>query len=301
MYNKCIYKLGCDNKLKNELIFILYHVGLSNKALSMLNTKYKEEDLNNIIQGDFLEYTINNNVFEDKDIDMLSNTNEYEKKIKEAQEYILKFKKENISILTYFDIEFPGNIREILNPPFILFAKGNIKLLNKDNKITIVGSRKISEKTVFEINKIVTELVHAKMVTVSGLAFGTDILVHKKTYENSGETIAVLPNSIFEIQPKSHTFEASEILKNNGLIISEYYKEKEFHRMMYVNRNRILSGLSESVIITECDIKSGTMHTARFAWKQNRKIFCLDNNSTGVINILLSGNAMKYKNINSLY
>ena len=82
--------------------------------------------------------------------------------------------------------------------------------------------------------------------------------------------------------------------------ISEYYKVDNYNKLSYIHRNRIISGVSSDLLISECSEKSGTMHTARFAYKQHRRIFCLNNNSSGVEKILKSNYANIYNNIKSL-
>jgi len=144
-------------------------------------------------------------------------------------------------------------------------------------------------------------MVAYNMVVVSGLALGTDIRAHRTTLNRNGKTIAVLPSPIDSVTPKSHNADAMEILNKNGLLISEYYKNEPFlNKNNYIHRNRIISGLSNVVIVAECSEKSGTMHTARFAYKQNRQLFCFNNDSTGVRKILKSNSAKIYRNINDL-
>lgn len=286
--------------MKKNLIFFLYHLGLSNYSLSRLFRHYEIRDIEKISTGDFLEYAMRDELFLTKDIDLLSNQKKIKEKKLESEDYLEKFRKNNISFYFFYEPEYPIRLRNIDFPPFILFTKGNVEILNKKQLVSIVGSRNISHSTYKEIESIVYDLVQSNFITVSGLAFGTDILVHKRTYEKQGKTIAVLPSSILDIQPKSHRKDASSIVESNGLIISEYYDDRKFDKKHYVNRNRIISGLSDYLIVTECEEKSGTMHTARFAWKQSRKIFCLNNKSSGNQKILKSKSASIYTNSKNL-
>lgn len=275
-------------------------MGISKYALSQMYKYLDVSDIVNILQGDYLFYSLNEINFEEKDIDILYKIDLYIELKKEAEEIINRFKDEDVILVYYYDEDYPFDLRRIKNPPFLIFIRGDYKILNEDKKVSIVGSRHISPITENTINYRVKELVDNSFITVSGLAFGTDITVHRETYNNNGKTIAVLPSSIFRIQPKAHKEDVNRILLNGGAVISEYYKDDQFSKSRYIDRNRIVSGLSKTVILTEFEEKSGTMHTARFAWKQKRKIFCFDNQSSGIQKILNTGEGTVYEGVSSL-
>lgn len=291
--------IGGDN-MKVKYIFFLYDLGISKFALSQIYKNANEHEITQIVTGDYMEFQFKYNIFSEKDIDLLASPHKIEKAIDNIENILNTFNKENIQIYNYYDQEYPKNLKNIPNPPFFLFAKGNISILNSEKVISIVGTRKISDETSYKLKKYVKELVRNNYVTVSGLAFGTDIIVHRETLNLKGKTVAVLPSPITEIQPSSHQKDAIDIYDNGGVLISEYYKVDNYNKLSYIHRNRIISGVSSDLLISECSENSGTMHTARFAYKQHRRIFCLNNNSSGVEKILKSNYANIYNNIKSL-
>ncbi|MQB83508.1 DNA-processing protein DprA, partial [Limosilactobacillus reuteri] len=101
------------------------------------------------------------------------------------------------------------------------------------------------------------------------------------------------------ILPKTNVASAEKLLKNGGLLISEYY-DNNFSKSRYIQRNRIISGLGSAVLLPEFKARSGTIHTARFAWLQNKKIFCFNNDSSGVQKVLASGNAFIFNSTEDL-
>lgn len=247
-----------------------------------------------------MEVQFKYNVFSEKDINLLSSPLKIKEAINNIKNILNTFNKENIQIYNYYDQNYPNNLKKISDPPFFLFVKGDINIIHSEKLISIVGTRKISNNTSNELKKHLRELINHNFITVSGLAFGTDIIVHRETLNLSGKTVAVLPSLITDIQPTSHKQDAINILESGGLLISEYYKMDKYNKLNYIHRNRIVSGISPDILITECSEKSGTMHTARFAYKQNKHIYCLNNNSSGIKKILNSKTADIYENINSL-
>ncbi|MEB6148238.1 DNA-processing protein DprA [Enterococcus casseliflavus] len=286
--------------MKKELMFIFYHMGISKYALGQMYRFLDVSDLMDVLQGEYLFYSLNSINFTEKDIDIL-NMNKKSDGIKhEAEQILLKIKNEKCALIYYYDDDYPINLRNIPNPPFFILVRGDYTILNSEKIVSIVGSRHISSITKKSINNRVKELVARDFVTVSGLAFGTDIAVHRDTYNHGGKTVAVLPSSIFSIQPKAHEEDVKKILSNGGAVISEYYKEDQYSKVRYIDRNRIISGLSKYIILTEFEEKSGTMHTARFAWKQKRKIFCFNNLSSGIQKVINSNEGTVYEGADSL-
>lgn len=280
---------------KKEAIFILYDLGISLRSLSILYREADEEQLIQLINGNFLDLQFSLGIFNDKEIKLLSSF----EAIKHSQSNVYKtleeFSKEDTEYFVYFEEGYPAALKTIPTPPFLIFMRGNREVLKNRFICSIVGTRNPSDKTLNQIESTVKEMVQAGIVIGSGLAIGTDIQAHKSTLKFNGETLAVLPSPIKNVTPKSHKHYAEEILEKNGLLISEYYKsDLVFKKSNYIHRNRIVSGLSNAVIIAECSEKSGTMHTARYAYKQNRPIYCFDNRSTGVQKILSSHSAKIY-------
>jgi DNA processing protein len=284
-----------------ESIFVLYDLGISLAALSKLYREADEEQIKEVLEGDFLGLQFSLGAFNNNDIELLSTKETISKSKAYISSLLHEFEKKEIKYFFFFDEGYPESLKGISSPPFLIFTKGNLSLLEENFICSIVGTRTPTNNTLKQIEESVEEMVASGVVIASGLALGTDIHAHRSTLKNEGKTIAVLPSPIDKITPKSHTADANEIVNKNGLLISEYYKSGSFFRKKnYVERNRIISGLSNAVLIAECTEKSGTMHTARYAYKQHRSLYCFKNESTGVQKILRSNTAKIYTNIADL-
>ena len=176
-------------------------------------------------------------------------------------------------VIGFFDEKYPEKLRQIYRPPLVLFAQGDISLLEKEI-VTIVGSRypTIYSKQVME--KLVPNLIKQNMVIASGLAKGVDALAHRTTLSNQGRTIAVIGNGLNYSYPKQNTWLQNQI-KQRGLVISEYLPDTPPRPYRFPERNRILAGLSQSVIVTEAKEKSGSLITASIALQENRDIYAV--------------------------
>jgi len=169
---------------------------------------------------------------------------------------------------------YPNSLKEIYDPPKTLYLKGNLDLLNEYIKnVSIVGSRKVSEKGIRVTKEFTKYFVDNGYNIVSGLAIGIDSLTHDVAIENMGKVIAVLPSPIEEIYPKQSIKLAEKILENNGLLISEYGKGSIITKQNFFFRNRIITGLSPKLFIPECEIHSGSMISAKIAFEQDREIY----------------------------
>ncbi|EKS8379437.1 DNA-protecting protein DprA [Bacillus cereus] len=284
-----------------EMIFVLYDLGISLATLSKLYRESNEEQLNHLLEGDFLELQFSLGVFNDNELELLSSIDSIQKSKSNISKILSEFSDDKIEYFIYYEDGYPTSLKSIPSPPFFIFMKGNRSLLENKFICSIVGTRNPTDQTLKQIDSTVQEMVSTDIVIASGLALGTDIHAHKCTLDSNGKTIAVLPSPIDDVTPKSHKPYANEILAKDGLLISEYYKsETVFKKTNYIHRNRIISGLSNAVIIAECSEKSGTMHTARYAYKQKRPLYCFDNKSTGVLKILSSNSARIYTNLSDL-
>ncbi|MST04237.1 MAG: DNA-protecting protein DprA [Candidatus Pacebacteria bacterium] len=194
-----------------------------------------------------------------------------------------------ITLTLNTDSDFPKNLTEIPWPPFAIYQKGE-KIKNEELIVAIVGTRKASDhgkKTAYEFAKSLSQL---NVSIVSGLALGIDTEAHKGSLFNKKRTIAVLANSLETIYPSTNSSIAQLILNNNGVLVSEYPIGSVTLARKFIERNRIVSGLSKAIIVVEAPEKSGGMHTARFALDQNREIFVVPGNI----------NNQNYKGSNSL-
>ena len=200
-----------------------------------------------------------------------------EKALKESEAEIEKCKKLNIKILTYNQKEYPQKLKEIHSPPTILYYRGDIELLKRENIVAIVGSRNPTEYGINATKDIVKDLLKYNIIVVSGFAAGIDSIAHLTTLDNNGKTIAVLGSGINIIYPAKNRFLFQKIL-NNGLIISEFPLNTKPEPGNFPKRNRIISGISKAVVVMEASLKSGSLITAEFALNQGKDIYALPGN-----------------------
>mgnify|MGYP001019625564 CR=1 FL=1 len=183
------------------------------------------------------------------------------------------------------DSNFPERLKNITNKPKALYMIGNIELLNKNEIIAIVGSRD-ADKYGIEITKRFSKtLSENDICIISGLARGIDTIAHLYSLVDKGKTIAVLASGFNHIYPKENEILVEKILKNNGLIISEYPPEQEIDMSKFRHRNRIISGMSLGVLVVEARANSGSLITANLAIKQSKPVFCIPGNLTDPLSL----------------
>lgn len=169
---------------------------------------------------------------------------------------------------------YPSNLRNIYSPPLVLYASKNFKHMCECFSITIVGARKPTRYGIESTKFIVDGLVKENVVTISGLAYGIDKVVHEETMNKNGRTIAVLPNGINKTYPISNV-NLRKRIEENGAVVTEFYYDTMAYKGNFIHRNRILAGLSSGTVITEASLKSGTLITAKHAFSENRDVFCV--------------------------
>jgi DNA processing protein len=193
------------------------------------------------------------------------------------------------------DPSFPEVLKHISKPPKQLFWTGNNPVNWLDlPKVSIVGSRKISPYGKLVTNRLSTELSNAGIVIISGLAFGVDAEAHNAAINAGGLTVAVLPTSLDNVQPASNQHLARKILETGGTLITEYSSSSPITKANFIERNRIVSGLCDALLITEAAVNSGSLHTARFALEQGKTVMAVPGNITsptseGCNNLIKSG------------
>ena len=204
---------------------------------------------------------------------------------------------EKIKKLTLKDTAFPQKLRDISSPPQQIFVLGDLEPLLTAPALAVVGSRKVTPYG----KQITIDLVEAVaaqgVLIISGLALGVDSVAHVAALNAGGKTIAVLPSGLDKIYPSTHYHLALEILKKGGALVSEYPENSEPYPINFIARNRLVSGLSDGVLITEAATKSGTLHTANFALEQGKTVMAVPGNATseqsrGTNNLLKTGAVM---------
>jgi DNA processing protein len=206
---------------------------------------------------------------------------------------IEQYEKNGIKVITIFDQNYPSLLKEIYQPPWVLFVKGDLSLLEIHPKLAVVGSRQATPYGKNAISLMFPPLVEKGVVIVSGLASGIDTLAHEYAMKNGGKTIAVIAGGLYHIYPKENAALAKEMMKSQ-LIISEYPPDTKPLRWHFPARNRIISGLSNGTFIIEAKRKSGSLITANYAVNEGRDVFSLpgsifNQNSLGTNDLIKQG------------
>lgn len=191
--------------------------------------------------------------------------------------------------------DFPSLLKEINNCPEKIFCMGNLGLLKEKKVMAVVGSRKISQYGKRLVEMIVPNLAANDIVVVSGMALGVDAEAQRVCLEMKGKTIAVLASGVDVVSPKSNKWLYQQIIENNGLILSEYKNGTLPCKRNFLDRNRIISGLSLGVLVIEGDVNSGTLITAKYAAEQGREVMAfpgrIDEENSKAPNYLIKNGA----------
>lgn len=200
----------------------------------------------------------------------------------------------NVNTLTLGEPDYPSVLANIPSPPAKLYLSGQAVCQWIDKpKVAIVGSRKFTSYGQVVAAKLAAELSRAGVVIISGLAFGIDVTAHQAALAAGGQTVAVLGSGLDQISPRSH-YNIAQQIKRQGTIITEYPAGANTYAGNFVIRNRIISGLSDVVVVPEAALKSGSLHTARFALEQGKTVMAVPGNinspaSEGCNNLIKSG------------
>jgi DNA processing protein len=170
--------------------------------------------------------------------------------------------------------QFPKRLCNVKHPPNEIYYKGDITLLNSERNIAVIGSRHVSDNGLRRAYSIGSKLAKMDINVVNGLAIGCDTYALKGALSIGGKCIAVMPCGLDQIVPKSNYRLADEVLAKGGLLISEYPIGSEVEKYMYVERDRLQSGISKGVIVVEAGFKSGTMYAVRAAQRQGKPVAC---------------------------
>lgn len=185
--------------------------------------------------------------------------------------------KEEIIKLYPTDIEYPKKLLKYKTYPKVLYAIGNITLLNKLS-IAIVGTRNINNYGITQTERFASYLSQKGITIVSGLANGVDTIAHMYSMKYIGKTIAVIASGFNHIYPKNNERLFKSILENDGLIISEYNPNEEISMTNFPRRNRIISRISEATLVTQAGIRSGSTLTAHITMKDGKIVFSIPGN-----------------------
>lgn len=182
--------------------------------------------------------------------------------------------KQVATIITIMDKTYPTALQSIPDPPLALYTVGDISLLTSTKSISVIGTRHPSHEGKAKLSHVVTPLIEAGYIIVSGLAYGIDRFAHERAVESNGKTIAVLGGGFHHLYPREHVQLCRHIART-GLVISEYAPNVRPKKEHFPERNRIISGLSKGTLVVEATERSGTLITVDQALEQGRDVFAI--------------------------
>lgn len=200
--------------------------------------------------------------------------------LREAEALLMEAEKNKIDVISFLDDGFPHRLKSFADSPILLYIRGNVNL-NAERTIGIVGTRNATAygRTVTE--RIVEDLAPYNPTVISGLAYGIDIEAHRAALHQKIPTLGVLGTPIDKVYPAHHTSTAHAMMENGGLV-SEYRIGSALNPSNFPQRNRIIAGLSDALIIVEAAKKGGALITAEIAHGYNKEIFAVPGNLQSV-------------------
>lgn len=258
-----------------------YYIWLS--SIDKLSTREKIELLNKYKDPQIL-FDKTKKELEEELLDYFENANKIIKVITNLYYKIIleinikNIQKYKLEVISCNDKEYPKQLKYISDYPICLYCKGNIDLLNEKKKIAIIGCRDYSKYGEKIAKEFAYKLAQENIVIVSGGARGIDSFAHQGTLKANRGTIVVLGNGLDYIYPPENKKLEEQVLQKNGLIISEYVIGTKPSKYTFPARNRIISGISDGVLVIEAKEKSGTLITVDFALEQGKNIYAIPGN-----------------------
>ena len=209
-------------------------------------------------------------------------------KLDDAQKHIDYCKQRGIGIVTYGESEYPSQLRNIYNPPTVLYYKGNLSCLKNKASVVSVGTRRASAYGIRAAKEICHELAEKGALIISGFAVGIDIASSLAASDINRPSVCVMGCGLDIDYPKENFRFRSQIINSGGVFISEYPPGTSPYPYNFPKRNRILAGLGRTAIVFEASIKSGSLITAGMAMDQGKEVFCLP--PADIFSRSLSGN-----------
>lgn len=207
-----------------------------------------------------------------------------------------------VRLITPLDTEYPEILKTIHDPPLALYVKGSLEDADQ-HAIGVVGSRKATHYGLSVADRLSYQLAQTGFTIVSGLARGIDTAAHEGALKAKGRTIAVLGAAIDQLYPPENA-ELAQSICESGALISEYPLGRQADRQTFPYRNRIVSGLSQGVLVVEAGAKSGSLHTADAALEQGRSVFAvpgrIDHPSARGCNRLIKNGAKLVDNVGDI-
>lgn len=184
-----------------------------------------------------------------------------------------RLEEQGLRVVLFEEKEYPERLRHIPHAPFGFYIRGELATNDLPLALAVVGTRRASDDGKRTARQFAYELASAGFTIVSGLAFGIDAAAHAGCLDARGTTIGVLAGGLDSVYPRTHDALARKILDQGGALISEYPPGESPYDYRFIERNRIISGISQGVLIVEAPESSGALATARYAVEQNRDVF----------------------------
>lgn len=246
--------------------FVLWYIMLNisnNLKIKILSEYGNEEKIYNEFEKILNKYpTLNKRMINYNKVEEIQ-------KVHFLKEFI---KSEKVGYITIGDEAYPNRLREIEEPPYVLFYKGNINLLRERKIVSIIGSRNCTSYGIRVTSLISKQLSSCGVVIASGGARGIDSVAHRECLESEGKTIVVLGCGIDVTYPLENKRLFEKVIED-GLIITEFNPGTKPMNYNFPRRNRIISGISEILVVTEATEKSGSLITANLALNQGKNVF----------------------------
>ena len=210
-----------------------------------------------------------------------------DKAVKEVEE-------RGINYFVFEDEKYPYMLKNIDNPPSVLYYKGDLKSCNLERTLAVVGSRRATRYAKEALEKIISEFQNTDICIVSGLATGIDTTAHVAALENNLKTIGVIASGFDYTYPAANKDLYNRIENGCGVVLSEYYPTFQPIKFRFPQRNRIVSGLSYGTLVAEASLKSGALITANLTLEQGRELMCIPGlitnpNTEGIYKLLKNG------------
>lgn len=212
----------------------------------------------------------------------------------------------NYNVISIDDERYPQRLKEIFNPPAVLFCMGDPSFINNEVVLTVVGTRNPSDYSMKFAEKICTELVDSGVVIASGFALGIDSAAHRAALKANSRTVAVLGCGL-NVDYPSKNAEIKKVIAVHGAVITEFFPGTRPEGKNFPQRNRILSGISLGTLVVEASQRSGALITADFAMNQGRDVFCVppanlfDQRYAGVIRLIREGAIPTFSHLDVLF
>ncbi|MBE6732904.1 MAG: DNA-protecting protein DprA [Ruminococcaceae bacterium] len=241
----------------NKALPILSHFGTAKAVYNARNTALRQM-----------------NILSDGEMDRAENLS-----IAFAENVLSLCKKNGIKIVCYYDDNYPNALRNIVNPPLVLYIKGELPDFNTEPSVCIVGPRKVTEFGKKSAYSLAARLSKSGIIVISGGAKGADTAAHVGALKVNGKTVAILPCGIMNDYLKDNA-RLRELIAKKGCLISEYTPNFPVTKASFRVRNRLLAALGDTTIIVEAAEKSGALITAGYACEYGRELFVIPGNPT---------------------